>query len=143
MFSSFYVPKNKLVKKGVVGTNVKSYIYEVLVMNRINYIYSLIPITTLSDNRLTSLEKLLLFHIVSLCKQKDYCWATNKYFCDIYNVSRQTVSKSINNLSKSNYLKSDYTRTNINSSKRKIALSDDFKDQIKSIKDNFNTSIQI
>jgi SOS-response transcriptional repressor LexA len=99
--------------------------------------------SVIKDERLTSLEKLLLIHIVSFCKKKDYCWATNKYFCDIYKVSRQTISKSINNLAKLDYIRSNYTRTNINASKRKIMLSDRYKEQIKSIKDNLNTGIKL
>ena len=88
----------------------------------------------INDNRLTSLEKLLLIHIVSLCKNRDYCWATNGGFCDIYKVSRQTISKSINNLTKLGYLRNDYDKFKVNSEKRKIFLSDTFKLEIKSIK---------
>lgn len=106
------------------------------------YIYAFIPKSVLTDNRLTSLEKLLLIHMVSLCKNKDYCWTTNGRFCDIYKVSRQTISKSINNLTKLGYLRSDYDKFKVNGEKRKIFLSDTFKLEIKSIKDYFNTGIQ-
>lgn len=106
------------------------------------YIYTFIPKSVLTDNRLTSLEKLLLIHIVSLCKNRDYCWATNGGFCDIYKVSRQTISKSINNLTKLGYLRNDYDKFKGNSEKRKIFLSDTFESEIKSIKDYLNTGIQ-
>lgn len=106
------------------------------------YIYAFIPKSVLTDNRLTSLEKLLLIHIVSLCKNKDYCWTTNGRFCDIYKVSRQTISKSINNLTKLGYLRNDYDKFKVNGEKRKIFLSDTFKLEIKSIRDYFNTGIQ-
>ena len=106
------------------------------------YIYAFIQKSVLTDNRLTSLEKLLLIHIVSLCKNKDYCWTTNNGFCDIYKVSRQTISKSINNLTKLGYLRNDYNKFKVNSEKRRIFLSDTFKSEIKSIKDYFNTGIQ-
>lgn len=107
------------------------------------YIYAFIPKSVLNDDRLTSLEKLLLIHIVSLCKNKDYCWTTNSGFCDIYKVSRQTISKSINNLTKLGYLRNDYDKFKINSQKRRIFLSDTFKLEIKSIKDYFNTVFKI
>ena len=46
------------------------------------FINPIIPISVLSDSRISSLEKLLLLHIISLCKNKGYCWANNNY--DIY-----------------------------------------------------------
>lgn len=97
----------------------------------------------LRDRELTSLEKLILIHIVSLCKKKDYCWASNRYFKDIYSVSIQTISKCINNLVKKGYLESNYNKYSINISKRKITLSKEFNNKIKSIKENFNTGIKV
>ena len=44
------------------------------------FINPIISISVLSDSRISSLEKLLLLHIISLCKNKGYCWATNRYF---------------------------------------------------------------
>lgn len=107
-----------------------------------SYIYSLIPISILRDNRLTSLEKLLLIQIISLCKQKGYCWATNKYFAELNNVSRTTISKSVNNLATSNYINIQYEKQNLNNSKRKIELTPVLNNQIKRIKESFNTSIK-
>ena len=46
----------------------------------INFINVILPTSILGDNNLTPLERLLLIDIVSLCKQKGYCWATNEYF---------------------------------------------------------------
>ena len=106
------------------------------------YIYAFIPKSVLSDDRLTSLEKLLLIHIVSLCKNKDYCWTTNSGFCNIYKVSRQTISKSINNLTKLGYLRNEYDKFNKKNQKRRIFLSDEFYGEIKGIKDKFNTGIK-
>lgn len=108
----------------------------------ITYIHSLIPASILRDNNLTSLEKLLLIEIISLCKQKGYCWATNKYFSDINNVSRTTISKSINNIASCNYIKIEYDNKNLNNSKRKIRLSEVLNLELNSIKENLNTSIK-
>jgi hypothetical protein len=106
------------------------------------FVYSIVPISILQDKNLTALEKLILIHIISLCKNHDYCWATNKYFCNIYNVSIQTISKSIQKLFKSGYIISVYRRDMVNIEKRKIELSTALNWQIKSIKNKFNTSIQ-
>lgn len=108
----------------------------------ITYIHSLIPISILRDNNLTSLEKLLLIEIISLCRQKGYCWATNKYFSSINNVSRTTISKSINNIASCNYIKIEYDNKNLNNSKRKIRISEVLNLELNSIKENLNTSIK-
>ena len=102
----------------------------------------MIPISILRDNRLTSLEKLLLIQIISLCKQKGYCWATNKYFAELNNVSRTTISKSVNNIATSNYINIQYEKQNLNNSKRKIELTPVLNNQIKRIKESFDTSIK-
>lgn len=106
------------------------------------YIKPLIPISVLSDNRISSLEKLLLVHIISLCKKRGYCWATNKYFMNIYGYSKQTISKSINHLASLNYIKLENYKKNNNSSKRIIKLSIVFNKELISIKENYNTSVQ-
>lgn len=77
------------------------------------YIKCIIPFSVLQNDKLTSLEKLILIHIISFSKNNDvYYWGTNQYFCDIYKVSRQTISKSINNLVKLGYLRSGYDKFN-------------------------------
>lgn len=107
------------------------------------YIKCIIPFSVLKNDKLTSLEKLILIHMISFSKNNDvYCWGTNQYFCDIYKVSRQTISKSINNLVKLGYLRSEYDKFNSKNQKRRIFLSDEFYDEIKGIKDKFNTSIK-
>ena len=107
------------------------------------YIKCSIPFSVIKDNRLTSLEKLVLIHMISFSKNNDVCcWGTNQYFCDIYKVSRQTISKSINNLVKLGYLRSEYDKFNKKNQKRRIFLSDEFYGEIKGIKDKFNTGIK-
>ena len=56
-------------------------------MDKEEFINVFILKSVLRDNRLTFLERLLLIHIISLCKKSGYCWATNRYFSDIYNVT--------------------------------------------------------
>jgi len=109
-------------------------------MNNNGFINPLIPIRVLSDNNLTFLERLILLHIISFCKQKDYCWATNNYFCEIYKVSKTTISKSINKLASYNYIKLEYENKNKNNSKRIIKLSSVLNTKINSIKEKLNTS---
>lgn len=58
----------------------------------------------LGDYNLTPLEKLLLIYILSLRKKYGYCWATNEFFSNSFNVSKQTISKSISSLSNYGYI---------------------------------------
>lgn len=106
------------------------------------FINLVIPTSLLGDSRLTFLERLLLIDILSLCKKKGYCWATNEYFKNLFNVSKQTISKSISSLSKYGYIVLEYDRKEKNNSKRVIRLSEVLKNQILGIKNNLNTSIQ-
>lgn len=106
-------------------------------MDKEEFINVFILKSVLRDNRLTFLERLLLIHIISLCKKNGYCLATNRYFSVIYNVTAVTISKSISNLATFGYIKAEYDNTSTNNSKRIIKLSEVLK--LKSIKDNFNT----
>lgn len=106
------------------------------------FINLVIPTSLLGDSRLTFLERLLLMDILSLCKKKGYCWATNEYFKNLFNVSKQTISKSVSSLSKYSYIVLVYDRKEKNNSKRVIRLSEVLKNQISGIKNNFNASVQ-
>lgn len=108
-------------------------------MDKEEFINVFILKSVLRNNRLTFLERLLLIRIISLCKKNNYCWVTNRYFSDIYNVTTITISKSISNLATFDYIKAEYDNTSTNNSKRIIKLSEVLNLKLKSIKDNFNT----
>lgn len=114
--------------------------YILIIMDKEEFISSFITISILGDNRLTFLERLLLIHIISLSKKKGYCWATNKYFSNIYDVTTVTISKSIIKLATFNYIKIDFDNKNTNNTKRIVKLSDDLKNKLNSIKENLNIS---
>lgn len=96
------------------------------------YIKCIVPFRVIKDNRLTSLEKLILIHMISFSKNNDvYCWSTNQYFCDIYKVSRQTISKSINNFVKLGYLRSKYDKFNGRTRKEKSTYLTNFMAKLK------------
>ena len=113
--------------------------YILINMDKEEFINVFILKSVLRDNRLTFLERLLLIHIIILCKKSGYCWATNRYFSDIYNVTTVTISKSISNLATFGYIKTEYDNTSTNNSKRIIKLSEVLNLKLKNIKDNFNT----
>lgn len=108
----------------------------------LEYVNIFIPTSILGDSSLTSLEKLILMEIVSLSKKEGYCWAKNKHFMDMFNVTKQTVSKSISSLSKNNYIKLEYIKKDINDSERKIIPSGVLKNFLTGIPKKYNSSIQ-
>lgn len=56
------------------------------------------------DKRLRANEKLLYGEITALCNKTGACWASNKYFADLYGVTTQAVSKWITNLRQCGYI---------------------------------------
>lgn len=66
--------------------------------------YAVIPGNVRYDKRLRANEKLLYGEITALTNSKGYCWASNKYFADLYNVTTQAVSKWISHLKEYGYI---------------------------------------
>lgn len=66
--------------------------------------YAVIPANVRYDKRLIPNAKLLYAEITSLCNKEGFCWATNRYFSSLYNVTIQTISLWINQLIKYKYL---------------------------------------
>lgn len=71
--------------------------------NSISY-YAVIPATIRYDQNLKASEKLLYGEITSLTNKYGYCYAMNKYFAKLYNVTIHTVSQWISHLEKLGYI---------------------------------------
>ena len=71
--------------------------------NKINY-YAIIPATVRYDSNLKPAEKLLYGEITALTNAKGYCYASNRYFANLYNVTLDTVSQWISHLEKLKYI---------------------------------------
>lgn len=71
-----------------------------------NY-YAIIPANVRYDKELSPNAKLLYGEITALCNERGYCWASNNYFSELYQVSKVSISKWINQLVSKGYLTSD------------------------------------
>lgn len=74
--------------------------------------YSIIPANVRYDKNLKANEKLLYSEITSLCNKSGICYASNKYFSELYEVDLATISRWINNLIDNNYLNVSYQKDN-------------------------------
>lgn len=65
-----------------------------------------IPENVLHDSSLTANAKLLYGEITALRDSRGYCWATNRYFAELFGVSVTSVSKWIKALREGGYIES-------------------------------------
>lgn len=65
--------------------------------NNVGY-YGLLPAKVRYDEDLVANAKLLYSEITALCNREGYCWATNEYFANLYNVNEKTISRWIKQL---------------------------------------------
>lgn len=66
--------------------------------------FSVIPANVRYDKDLMANAKLLYGEITALCNDKGICWAGNEYFADLYDVSKETISRWISQLNKKKYI---------------------------------------
>lgn len=71
-----------------------------------NY-YAIIPANVRYDKNLKDKAKLLYGEISALSDKNGYCYATNKYFAELYNVSTTTISLLIKDLIDNEYIESE------------------------------------
>lgn len=70
-----------------------------------NY-YAIIPANVRYDTELPANAKLLYGEITALCNAEGFCWASNKYFAELYGASSVTVSRWIKALLERGYIES-------------------------------------
>lgn len=68
--------------------------------------YAIIPANVRYDESIPPNAKLLYGEITALCNAEGYCWASNKYFAELYEVSQFTISRWINALARRGYIAS-------------------------------------
>ena len=77
-------------------------------MTKPNY-YAILSAEVRYDNNLRPNVKLLYAEITALCNTTGQCFATNRYFSNLYGKSKGTISGWISELVKYGYIKIEYT----------------------------------
>lgn len=83
--------------------------------------YAIIPAKVRYCKNLMANAKLLYGEITALCNQNGYCWATNKYFSDLYEVDERNIRKWIESLKDEGFIDVDFDNQ---TSQRKIKIID-------------------
>ena len=86
-----------------------------------NY-FAVIPASVRYDKNLKPISKLLYGEITALCNEKGYCWASNGYFAELYEVSNDTISRAIKQLEECGHIKCVYDKKQQNNDKRRIFI---------------------
>lgn len=68
-------------------------------------------------------ELALLLIISSLCAKEGYCFASNKYFAELFAIEEETISRKIKKLELKNYISIEYEKRGTQVLSRKIRLT--------------------
>ena len=66
--------------------------------------YAIIPANVRYDKELKPNAKLLYGEITALANENGFCWATNNYFAELYEVAKETISRWIKQLADKGYI---------------------------------------
>lgn len=69
--------------------------------------YAIIPSDVRYDKRLKPLARLLYGEITALSNEVGYCWASNKYFANLYEVTERTIQMHLQNLKDCGYIETN------------------------------------
>ena len=107
--------------------------------------YAIIPANVRYNKELPPNAKLLYGEITALCNSEGYCWANNKYFADLYEVTNASISKWIKMLCDAGYIKSQifYKEGTKEIDKRRITIvNDPIKEKLNTSSKNVNDPIK-
>ncbi|MEP1779333.1 MAG: helix-turn-helix domain-containing protein [Reichenbachiella sp.] len=79
-------------------------------MSKFNFIQ--IPLPVLYHKELKDFDKILFGQILSLTKDKGYCFASNSKLAQVLSKSESTITKSVGRLTRSGFIKPKYQKSN-------------------------------
>jgi DNA-binding transcriptional ArsR family regulator len=106
--------------------------------------YAIIPANVRYSKKLKANEKLLYGEITALTNEKGFCYASNNYFANLYDVSKTSVSKWISSLEKNKFIriKMTYKKGTKEIEQRKIYISPLLNKSSIPIEEKLNTPIE-
>ena len=111
-------------------------------MENPNY-YSILPANIRYSKEINDGEKILYTEITALSNKYGFCFASNKYFADLYGVSIVTISTRINNLKKAGFINIEMEMQGKQIIRRIIKIADDvLKENLTPIKENLKAPIK-
>lgn len=75
------------------------------------------------DTKLGNFSKILYAEISALCNKEGYCWATNNYFADLFDVTSITVTRAITQLVQTGYIIRELENLGEENTARKLRLT--------------------
>ena len=87
-----------------------------------NY-WAILPADVRYDENLKPMEKILYAELTALTKKHGYCWARNKYFAQLYNVTERSIRGWLSHLEDLGYITNEFQKSN-EGTLRKIHLND-------------------
>ena len=93
-----------------------------------NY-YAIIPADVRYDERLKANEKLMYGEITCLSNKLGYCFSSNNYFSELYNVTPQAISGWIKNLERCGYITCEYLHNGTEIKERRIRMTNSRNDE--------------
>lgn len=84
----------------------------------------------------------LLLIISSLCAEKGYCYASNKYLAEIFDTNEITVSRKIKLLESKNYISIEYEKRGCQVISRKLRLTKMLIDDYQNCKSTINKNVK-
>lgn len=90
--------------------------------------YAIIPANVRYDKRVVGEAKLLYGEITALANAKGFCWAGDKYFADLYGVSKRTIQNRLKSLEENGYISRQviYKKDSKSIESRHIKIIDNF-----------------
>ena len=84
----------------------------------------------------------LLCIISSLCAEKGFCYATNKYFSELFELPEQTISRKIKLLEEKGYITIDYKKRGCEIKERYIRLTKLLTDDYQNCESTINKNVK-